>query len=149
MDLAENMQKYENYRDLNVRLKKAIKGGFYLEAVFIEYGIVEDRLESILRYEGNSIKSQKHISINTKINKAKAISQEKKGLAGKYFTEEFLDSIYFWKEKRNPLIHALMKRPFSTEDAKELSIEGDALVKELCRRANNYKRAVERKNKEE
>ena len=50
MDLAENMQKYENYRDMNVRLKRALKGGFYLEAVFIEYGIIEDRLDSVLRY---------------------------------------------------------------------------------------------------
>ena len=145
MDLAENMQKYENYRDMNVRLKRALKGGFYLEAVFIEYGIIEDRLDSVLRYEGNSINSKNHVSIDRKIKKVKKLTEEKKGLARKYFTEDFLDSIYHWKERRNPLIHELMKQPFLTDEMSAIAAEGEVVVKELCRRANNYKRAIERK----
>ena len=145
MDLAENMQKYENYRDMNVRLKRALKGGFYLEAVFIEYGIIEDRLDSVLRYEGNSINSKDHVSIDRKISKVKKLAEEKKGLARKYFKEDFLDSIYNWKERRNPLIHELMKQPFLTDEMSAVADEGEVIVKELCRCANNYKRAVERK----
>ena len=48
----DNMQKYENYRVQIGRLKKALKEHFYLEAIFIEYAIMEDRLEAILRHAG-------------------------------------------------------------------------------------------------
>ena len=147
MELTENMQKYENYRDMKVRLKRALKGGFYLEAVFIEYGIIEDRLDSVLRYEGNSINSKNHVSIDRKIKKVKKLTEEKKGLARKYFAEDFLDSIHSWKERRNPLIHELMKQPFLTDEMSAIAAEGEVIVKELCRCANNYKRAVERKSK--
>lgn len=43
---ADNMQKYLNYKEQMGRLKKAIANSFYLEAIFIEYAIIEDRLES-------------------------------------------------------------------------------------------------------
>lgn len=49
---VNNEQKYKNYRDQMVRLKKALKYEFYIEAIAIEYAIMEDRLESVLRHEG-------------------------------------------------------------------------------------------------
>lgn len=144
----ENMLKYTNYKEQHERLTKALKHNFYLEAIFIEYAIVEDRLSSILRYEGNSIKvkdEKDFVSIERKINKVRTISREKNGLAIKYFSSEFLDSIEKWKGKRNPLIHALMKQQLTTEGLLELATEGQAIVKELSRLSQNYKRAVERK----
>lgn len=144
---TNNFVKYENYKEQNERLKKALNNHFYLEAVFIEYSILEDRLESILRYENNTIKSKDYVSIDKKINKVNTIAREKKGLAKKYFSPEFMESIKEWKEKRNPLIHSLMKRPNSTEEIRAVAEEGYILQKELCRLSQNYKRAVERKNK--
>jgi hypothetical protein len=44
--LSANMQKYENYKEQMNRLKKAMANAFYLEALFIEYAIMEDRTES-------------------------------------------------------------------------------------------------------
>lgn len=146
---AENMQKYENYREQNLRLKKAMDNCFYLEALFIEYAIMEDRLTSILRYEGNSINSKKHVSIDRKLSKVETIAREKKGLAGRYFTVDLLNSIRAWKGKRNDLIHAMMKMHLSTEGLFDLATEGRQLQKDLCRLAQNYKRAVERKQKAE
>jgi len=144
MTNQENTQKYENYRIQSNRLKKAMDNYFYLEAVFIEYAIMEDRLTSILRYENNSINSKKHVSIDKKINKVRMISQEKKGLAGKYFSDTFLDSLHQWKEKRNPYIHSLMKLQLSSDNLKELAVEGNELQRELCKLSQKYKRAVER-----
>ena len=46
----DNQQKYENYREPFQRLNKALANGFNLEAMFIEYAIMEDRTESILRH---------------------------------------------------------------------------------------------------
>lgn len=143
--IAENMLKYANYKEQHERLNKALKNNFYLEAIFIEYAIIEDRLTSILRYEDNTIKSKNgFVSIESKINKVRTISREKKGLATKYFTPEFIDSIEKWKGKRNPLIHALMKQQLTTEGLLELATEGQAIAKELSRLSQNYKRAVER-----
>lgn len=144
--IAENMLKYANYKEQHERLTKALKHNFYLEAIFIEYAIIEDRLTSILRYEGNTINSRNgYVSIEKKINKVRAISGESKGLAVKYFAPDFLDSIETWKNRRNPLIHALMKQQLTTEGLWELAIEGQTIVKELSRLSQNYKRAVERK----
>ena len=48
--LSENLQKYENYKEQFKRLNRALTNGFNLEALFIEYAIMEDRTESILRH---------------------------------------------------------------------------------------------------
>lgn len=46
------------------------------------------------------------------------------------------------------MIHALMKQTLTTEQLAELALEGKNLCRKLCNKANNYKRAVERMNKE-
>ena len=50
--IATHIQKYENYREQFIRLKKALDSKFFLEAIFIEYTIIEDRTGSILRDVG-------------------------------------------------------------------------------------------------
>lgn len=145
MEHILNEQKYYNYKVQSQRLKKAMEYGFLLEAVFIEYAMIEDRTEAILRYEGNDIKSDNHVSIDRKIRKIKKIAEEKKSLAKKYFKEEFLDELIIWKDKRNQIMHAMMKQALTTEGLLELAEDGQRLVKDLNRLSTNYKRAVERK----
>ena len=146
---TKKMEKYESYKEQHDRLKKAMKHGFFFEAIVIEYAILEDRTESILRYEGNSINSKKHVTIEAKINKIETIAREKKGLAKRYFQPELIAAMREWKEKRNGLIHALMKHSVTQEELRTIALEGEALVKEVSRLSQNYKRAVERKNKSE
>jgi len=145
--LPENMQKYENYKEQFKRLDRAIKEGFNLEAVFIAYAIMEDRTESILRYENNSIKPKKghRVSIDAKLRKVKTISREKESLPYRYFQEDFVDLIVEWKEERNRMIHALLKQNLSTEELVELALQGRYLARQLSNKANTYKRAVERR----
>ena len=78
--LSHNIQKQLNYREQFKRLDKALNNNFYLEALFIEYAIMEDRTESILRYEGNEIKVKEgsFISINRKLDKIKKIAEQRK-----------------------------------------------------------------------
>ncbi len=65
--IPDNMQKYENYREQMGRLKRAIREHFYLEAIFIEYAILEDRLEAVFRHAGKwRPKEGKFVSIDTK-----------------------------------------------------------------------------------
>ena len=147
-NFSDNMLKYENYKEQNKRLTKALQNEFYLEAVFIEYAIMEDRTESILRYEGNEIHSDGFVSIDRKISKIEKLTENKKGLARKYFTVEFLEQVRSWKNRRNGLIHALIKRNTTTQELIELAEEGRQITKDLCRLSTNYKRAVERKAKQ-
>ena len=53
-NITDNIQKYNNYKEQMGRLKKAISSEFYLEAISIEYAIVEDRVTSALRHAGKN-----------------------------------------------------------------------------------------------
>ncbi len=147
MEKQLNEQKYYNYKVQSQRLKKALDNEFFLEAIFIEYAMLEDRTEAILRYEGNEIKSDGFVSIDRKLKKIKKIAENKKSLPHRYFTPELIDEVLVWKDKRNPMIHAMMKQSFTTEGLKALADEGLALVKTMNRLSTNYKRAVERQQK--
>ena len=144
---TENIQKYENYKEQFKRLNKAIDNRFYLEALFISYAIIEDRSEAILNYEGNGINSKNFVSIDRKLNKIKSIAEQKKSLPQKYFSDSLIDDILAWKEKRNGLIHALMKQSLTTEDLEKAAEDGRRLARELANRATNYRRTVSRRNK--
>ena len=145
----ENILKYENYKEQFIRLDKALRAGFNLEAIFIEYAILEDRTSSILRYENNSVKPRgnRPPSLDAKLRKIKTIAREKKSLPNRYFSDEFIDQIAAWKEERNRMIHALLGQMLTTEELVALAEEGKKLARELSNKAGNYKRAVERREK--
>ncbi len=147
MDTIENQQKYYNYKVQSQRLKKALSNRFYLEAIFIEYAIMEDRTASILRYEGNSLKPKDNgvVTLNQKVNKIKKIAENKKGIPRRYFTNELMDEILEWKNRRNSLIHALVKQSLSTEELKAFAEEGNELAKTLSSKSQNYKRYLMRR----
>ena len=67
--VPSNIQKQLNYREQFKRLDKALNNNFYLEALFIEYAIMEDKTDSILYYEGNEIKVKDggFVTINRKL----------------------------------------------------------------------------------
>ena len=80
-EIADNMQKYENYKEQFKRLKKAFDYKFYMEAIFIQYAIMEDRTDAILRYESNEIKpknEREFISITRKLNRVRKIAEQNK-----------------------------------------------------------------------
>ena len=149
MESINNDQKYLNYKEQFKRLDKALKYGFNLEAVFIEYAIMEDRAEAVLRYEGNEIhtKERQFVSIDRKLKKIKDIAREKKSLPNRYFTEEFIDEILSWKEERNGMIHAFMKKQLTTESIEAVALKGKDLARQMANKATNYRRSVERRNK--
>lgn len=145
---SDNMQKYMNYKEQFKRLKKAFAYKFYMEAIFIEYAIIEDRAESILRYEGNEIKpknEKEFITITRKLNKISAIARENNSLPFRYFSDGTIADILNWIKRRNSLIHALLKKELTTDEVEAFAREGEALAKTLCNKSNNYKRAIERR----
>ena len=141
-----NMQKYGNYKEQMGRLKKAMDNHFLLEALFIEYAIMEDRCESVLRHSG-AFNPERHKTINGKLNRIAELARNKKSLIRKYISDELIEEIKVWKEERNRLIHALMKQSLTSEELEQLAAQGQQIVKTLCSKTNSYKRALEREQK--
>ena len=150
MEKAENQLKYENYREQFKRLNSALNSGFNLEAMFIEYAIMEDRTESILRHADKweaYLKSRKgrEPNIDSKVKYIQKLAENRKDLLHKYFFDELLDRILAWKEDRNRLIHALLKQQLEHNEIKALAEQGKQLVDELRKQAGNYNRVIDRR----
>ncbi len=143
MGEANNQLKYGNYTEQMGRLKKAMGSGFYLEAMFIEYAVIEDRTESILRHAG-VFNSEKHNTLARKLNRIADLARGKKALLRKYITVETVDEIRTWKGERNRLIHALLDQDLSTDELEQIAKEGQRLAKLLCSKATSYRGALER-----
>ena len=146
-----NFQKYENYREQFVRLKRALEANFFLEAIFIEYTIIEDRTESVLRHAGKweaylKKRGRYQVTLDSKIAYIKDFAREKKAIAHKYFSDSLLDDIIVWKEARNTLMHALLKQTLTTEELFKIANDGNELTKLLRNRTNNFNKAIERLN---
>ena len=154
MEAPDNQLKYENYKEQIKRLNSAISHGFNLEAMFIEYAIIEDRTESILRHAEKwdaYIKSRKgrDPTINSKVKYIQKLAAFNNDLLHKYFSDNLLDRLLTWKEDRNRLIHALLKQQLEHNEVAELAAEGKRLVDELRNRAGNYNRAMDRRKAKE
>ena len=145
----DNQQKYENYKEQFQRLNKALANGFNLEAMFIEYAIMEDRTESILHHAelwDAYIKSRKgrEPTINSKVQYIQKRAENKKDLMHRYFSDDLLERVLAWKEERNRLIHALLKQQLEHNEISELAAKGNELVKALRSKSGSYNRAIEK-----
>lgn len=151
MDMAVSQLKYENYQEQFKRLNTAMRSGFNLEAMFIEYAIMEDRTESILRHAGKweaymKRRGKNGPTLNSKIIYIqRQMESNRKDLLNRYFSDDLLDRILAWKEDRNRLIHALLKQQLGHNEVTDLASEGKRLVDELRNRVGNYNRAIDRR----
>ncbi len=144
-----NMQKYSNYKEQFSRLYKAIKNEYYMEAVFIEYSIMEDRTRAILKRAGKyeaylKKRGRYQETLDSKIKYIQCFAAEKKSLLNRYFGDDLLMKILEWKEQRNALVHALLDQKLHTEDIASFALTGMEYVKDIRNRATNYRRAVEK-----
>ena len=137
-----NMQKYANYKEQMERLNRAMKEHFFLEAMFIEYAVMEERCESILIHAG-VFHPDRHCTIVRKLRRIEAVIQSN-AIAKRYFSQELIERLFAWKNKRNAFIHALMKQTFTEEELECIVQEGLMLTKTLCSKSTSYKRALER-----
>lgn len=149
-DHSENIQKYHNYKEQFKRLDKAVNQNFYLEAIFIEYAIFEDRAESVLHHAEKwdaYIKSRRGHEPNlyTKIKYIEKASEQKSLLLHRYFSDSLLEDIISWREERNRIIHALMKQALTTDELEHIATQGRNYARTFRNKAANYNRAAERR----
>lgn len=126
----EVSEKYLTYKAMKENLKRAIASEFYYEAIFIEYAILEDRLESLLRHAGlnDTDKNGRNFSYSKKLEKIRSNERFQEKFTRQKMTPDFLDELKLWSEKRNKLVHALAKTPYNNTSIKEIALEGNALV---------------------
>lgn len=145
-----NKLKKEKYRDLMFKLKKAINNEFYYEAIFIEYAILEDRTESLLRHADLSAADSngKPLKLNAKLKKLEnSTTFNKDKYILKHLNIEILSETHNWKNKRNILIHDLIKSTYTYEDVKKIALEGYELVKMFNNKSILINRYIDNLNK--
>ena len=128
-----NTQKYETYKSIHESLSKALKYGFYYEAIFLEYAVIEDRLASVLKYAGIPYidKNGQDVSISKKLN----LIESRKELSDKFYrdrlTKELIQECRDWIKERNVLIHHMANLPYDSELVQKVAIEGNELVRKV------------------
>ena len=143
MGEADNQLKYGNYTEQMGQLKKAMGSGFYLEALFIEYVIVEDRTNSVLEHAG-IYHPKRHRFLGPKLEAIEILAQDESSLLHKYITPELIEQVRTWKEARDTLMHRLLEQALTTEELERIANEGQECVKQLRNKVGSYNRAVER-----
>lgn len=130
---------------MSEHLAKAMRAGYYYQAIFIEYAIIEDRCLSALRYAGVKYTDNKgnDITLSQKLNKMRSNSVFDVPYVRQRITFQLLDDITEWKRERDRLIHALAKIPYDHESIKDIATKGQDLVRVLSNKVksiNNYHR---------
>ena len=135
----DNMEKYNTYKNSYEKLELAIENEFYFEACLITYAIIEDRLSSIIKYNG--LKSDR-LSMYEKSNIIRnLISNKSNGMENIFDIEEF-KNIDNWRRHRNDVVHALMDSTYDIEEYKRIALDGRKYAKYLsacCTKIKNRK----------
>ena len=144
--MVTNEEKREIYAQLKTRLKRALAGGFWLEACMIEYAILEDRTSSILYHAGvsqNAWASDK--KLYGKLNSIEHQIGKKHPLIAKKVAPETVQAVRLWKDRRNDAVHRACFTAYDEEDFRALATEGKALADRLSNDSRKVKRAAERR----
>lgn len=131
---------FETFHD---RMNDAIEKGFYLEASWYAYALLEDRLISMLRQSGGVCKSGS--------NKPITMLGPKLGeLMSRAGTDKLLSEnlpatqINDWKNERNDLMHAMAEGTMTQAEIDKkaylLALQGRELVKEVSAAAMRLKK---------
>ena len=116
--------------------------------MFIEYAILEDWTESILRHGGYwdaYLKKRKgrDPTISTKISYIQGKANADDKLLSNYFSDDLLDRVLAWKDERNRLFHALLKQQLTEEEVLRIASDGNDLVRPLRTRSSAYNKALD------
>ena len=147
INMSQNYEKQDIYKAMKINLKKSMSAGFYYEAIFIEYAIIEDRCCSLLRHAGvKYLDSKEHeIKLSDKLKKLRGNPAFDNNYVRKRLTLEFLQEIEDWKRNRDQLIHALAKVPYDNERVKEIALTGQEIVRVLDNKAKSLNKYFDEK----
>ncbi len=141
-----NDEKHQVYSVLKAKLKIALQQGFYLEALLLEYAIIEDRLSSVLRSANLSYLQSdgKETFIKQKIKKIRNAEISKRFPIYSRIPSELLSALEEWIAIRNELVHKSCSRLYNNEEVKKCAFEGEELVRRVSNVARNIKNTKEK-----
>ncbi len=124
-------EKREKYAELMTKLANATNNEYYYEAIFIEYAILEDRTESLLKHANISYidKENKKLTLDKKLKIIRDNKIFKASYILKHIPAEKICEIFNWKKKRNELIHDLVNVSYENKEIKALALDGECIVK--------------------
>ena len=137
-----NDEKRIVYAILKTKLKIAIQQEFYLEALLLEYSILEDRLSSILEHSRirNTNSKGESLGIQAKLNKISNAIRSKRVPVYQKVRQDLIDDTLNWKEERNILVHRSCQRLYDSDEVKACAIHGNDIVRRLTNAAAAVKR---------
>ena len=146
--MISNMEKQELYIILKTRLKIALQQEFYLEAVMIEYNIIDDRVSSMLKHAGITyLRSDgKNMDLLPKIKKVRNATRDRRKPIYRKVPDELMEKTDEWRVIRNKLVHERCQNIYDSEEVKQCAVEGNELVRQLSNAAKAVNRAAEKIN---
>ena len=146
-DNTKNTQKRDQYREMISNLHLSINHGFYMQAIFIEYSILEDRASTIIRVligEKALIPksdTKPYYNLEEKIDKIEKFVNNNTNdrWLKNHLNEDLWNRIREWKKQRNAMVHALMNKFSTNEEMKDIAVAGDKLVYDFKTLTNNVK----------
>lgn len=147
------MDKGQWYNFLFGRVDDAIKQEFYFEAAFICYGIIEDRLNSLMRqnrlpYDNLGVAKKVKTLARIRGGKSETVLMFNDWDGGKYRNHGLLSEVLAWGVLyRNPMQHVLGDPReyrstighFHNEHTRSLAIEGRRICRDLAALVMRYK----------
>ena len=133
-------EKQQIYAELKTKLKKALSGGFWLEACMIEYAIIEDRTASVLLHAGVTDKGWEK-KLQNKLNSIDYQIGKKHPIISKKVSAETVRGIREWKELRNTAVHRACITKYEEEDFRSLAERGKELMDRISNDAQKVARA--------
>ena len=138
------------HKDFFDRCDSAIKQGFYMEAILMEYAAIESRMETllgVLKLPCNKFlpdEIRKKVQISHRISCANIYRKQNVIFEKTKLGRNFFDKLQKWIEKRNEYIHGLYKNELKysqrIKDAKEFSEKGLEYCRLLYNEVNRLKR---------
>ena len=146
--VIKDIEKYEAYKAMKSNLTKAMKAGFFYQAIFIEYAIVEDRCLSVLMHARVKYQDKRgwELKLSGKLRKMKTNPAFTNPYVRKRIDLELIEKIEIWKRDRDRLIHALAQIPYDNEEIKEIAERGQELIKILDNRVRSVNRFYDKQN---
>lgn len=145
----KNYEKQVTYAERKTQLKKAMKNGFYFEAIFLEYAILEDRTESVIRHARNiklTSRRDQPLKLSEKVNKMRSCSAFSEKYVRQRLTLELLDNIDKWRVRRNELVHYLMNCPTAPDELQAVAEEGNELLRILDNKVKSVNKYFDKVN---
>lgn len=145
--MEQQNEKQSQYAILMNKLKKATYNEFYYEAIFIEYAILEDRTESILKHANIAYtnKDGYSLKLSEKLNKIKSRKEFQDRYIKKHITQDLIMELEEWKNERDKLIHCLVKNTYDSKSLKSIALDGECLIKRFASKSQLVNKYLDKK----